>query len=226
MAAAALALAAESAVRIQPADLPAILWSRGGVCPRAPELAERQCRAVRAARARSLAGKVFVVAGDQGALERDASGYTVRGCIDCAGAAAIVTGGGGVTVSGDQVAGPVLYRGPGALPAAAPRPSADCPAAPVAAVSPLPAQPAPVDLKAAMDAVAPDVESCFDRYGVPGTADVFVEIGAEGDVTYAETRGAYLDSPTGACVTSAVMKARFPRYARTPVRIHYPFLLR
>lgn len=275
---AALALAVASALRIQPADLPGIFWSTGGACPDGPELAARQCRGIRSERARALAGQTFVVTARDGALERSADGFTVRGCLDCAGATAFVTGG-GVTVTGDRVVGPVVYQGHGALPeaarvdlffrldgavawtqeghrgiavalvgyrvydacggqvvaasAATPSDRSDlqgseaCASVPqAAAADPTPVQPTPADIKTAMDAVAPDVDRCFDRYGVPGTADVFVEIGAGGAVTYAETRGAFSESPTGACVASAVSRARFPRYARTPVRIHYPFLLR
>jgi hypothetical protein len=279
VAAAALALAAESPLRIQPADLPGLLWSTGAACPDGADVAARQCRGVRSARARLLAGRTFVMTGDASALERRADGFTVRGCLDCAGPTVFVTGGGGVTIAGGRVLGPILYEGPGALPPAATvdlyvrlgsadrwtqeghagfavetigyrvydacrgevyaaggattssasdviRSAACAPATSAKAAETVSAEPATADIKAAMDAVAPDVLRCLDRYGVPGTADVFVEIGEGGRVTYAETRGAFFDSPTGACVTSAVMKARFPRYPHPPVRIHYPFLLR
>jgi hypothetical protein len=103
---------------------------------------------------------------------------------------------------------------PGAAPAAAAAPEAP------------PAQPGPAEVKAALSAVEPEVARCFDRYGVPGTADVFLEVAADGAVTFAEVRGAFFDTPTGACVTAAVKKTQLPRFQRGPMRLHYPFLLR
>jgi hypothetical protein len=77
-----------------------------------------------------------------------------------------------------------------------------------------------------MDAIAPQVAVCFDRYGVPGTADVSLEVDADGEVAFADVRGDFADTPTAACVAAAVKIARFPRFARAPMRMHYPFVLR
>lgn len=89
-----------------------------------------------------------------------------------------------------------------------------------------PDQPTGADIKAAMDTIAPEVERCFDRYGVPGTAAVALEVDRDGEVAFAEVRGPFSDTPTGACITAAVKKARFPPFARAPMRIRYPFNLR
>jgi len=287
---------AETAVRVQPADLPGILWATGASDCTGSDLAVRQCRGIQAERARALGGKTFVAAGDAGALERIENGYVVRGCLRCDAAPAIVTRG-SVTVAGDTVVGPELFRGAGPVPPAArvdlyfrlgprldPRlgsrldsrlgrvdrwtqdgkagvfvdpvgyrvydgchgdlvaaspatqaadrdevSAAACgegaPATAVASEA-APIQPTAGDVKTAMDAVAPEVARCFDRYGVPGTADVFVEVGGDGDVIYSETRGTFFDTPTGTCVAAAVRQARFPRFLRAPMRLRYPFLLR
>jgi hypothetical protein len=99
-------------------------------------------------------------------------------------------------------------------------------AAPPPAETELPAQPTAEQIKAAMDAVAPAVTTCFDRYGVPGTAEVALEVNGDGAVGFAGVHGTFADTPTGACITAAVHKARFPRFARAPLRFHYPFVLR
>jgi hypothetical protein len=90
----------------------------------------------------------------------------------------------------------------------------------------LPAQPSAELIKAAMDAVAPEVAACYERYGVAGTADVALEIDADGTVAYAGARGAFAGTPTGACLAAAVKNARFPRFERGPMKLHVPFVLR
>jgi len=252
---AALALAAGAALRVEPADLDGLLWSTGagGAAECAGgELAVRQCRGVRAARAEALRGRTFVIAGT---VETTGGGWIVRGCLRCGEGLAFVTRG-GVTVENGRVLGPEIHRGAGPAPEAveiefrwggaerwtqggregvavelvgwrpvgAPAPSPAPPAVPEDPV--LPSQPTSADVKAAMDGVTPAALRCFDRYGVPGGADVWIEVDGDGAVTYAETRGAFFDTPTGACVAAAVRKARFPRFRQAPMRLHYPFLLR
>jgi len=113
---AALVLAVTAALRIEPADLSGLLWSLGAADCAGDELAARQCRGVRAARAQALRGRTFVVAGGADAIETAPGGFVVRGCLRCGDGPAIVTRG-GVTVADGRIVGPEVYRGDGPPPA-------------------------------------------------------------------------------------------------------------
>jgi hypothetical protein len=248
---AAIVLAAVSALRVEPADLPGLLWSTGAADCAGDEIAARQCRGVRAARALALRGRTFVTAGE---VERIAGGFIIRGCLRCGDGLVVVTRG-GVTVESGRIVGPEIDRGEGPPPAGVDLEfrldgaerwtqggregiavelvawhlvlaEAEAPPASEAVDPMLPLQPAASDVKSAMNAVATEVARCFDRYGVAGSADVWVEVAGDGAVSYAETRGVFFDTPTGACVAAAVRKARFPRFRQAPMRLHYPFFLR
>jgi hypothetical protein len=93
--------------------------------------------------------------------------------------------------------------------------------------TPLPEQPTSEEVKAAMDEAGKEAAACFDRYGVPGTADLWLEVaGQDGAVKNAEVHGELADTPTAKCVQAAAMKAKFPRFQRATMQIHYPFILR
>jgi hypothetical protein len=77
-----------------------------------------------------------------------------------------------------------------------------------------------------MRSVKPTVQACYERYKVPGLANVQVKIGNGGRVEKARTRGLFSDTPTGQCVAAAVRGARFPRFTGEPITITYPFILR
>lgn len=77
-----------------------------------------------------------------------------------------------------------------------------------------------------MRSVKPGVQACYDRYKVPGLANVQVKIGNSGRVDYARTRGLFKNNPTGRCVEAAVERARFPLFTGEPITITYPYILR
>jgi predicted Zn finger-like uncharacterized protein len=77
-----------------------------------------------------------------------------------------------------------------------------------------------------MRAVKPRVQRCYDRYKVPGLADVRLKIGNDGRVRSAVVKGLFTGTPTGSCVSSAVKTARFPRFKVASMSITYPFMLR
>ncbi len=77
-----------------------------------------------------------------------------------------------------------------------------------------------------MDRLEPAMETCHDRYGVPGTAQVYVELAPTGRVKYVEVRGDFADTPSGECVAAAVRDAQFPQFRREAMQIHYSFSLR
>lgn len=77
-----------------------------------------------------------------------------------------------------------------------------------------------------MRAVRGRVQSCYDRYKVPGLADVRLKIANTGRVKSALVKGLFAGTPTGACVRKAAMSARFPRFKTSTMSITYPFMLR
>lgn len=89
-----------------------------------------------------------------------------------------------------------------------------------------PFQLSPEDVRRVLKDVNPAVYQCYDSYGVPGRADVYIDIKNDGTVRFVEVRGAFADTPTGTCVGEAVKRARFPRFKRESIQIHYPYLLR
>ena len=70
------------------------------------------------------------------------------------------------------------------------------------------------------------VSRCFDRFKVPGLANVQVRIGKNGRVSSTTIKGIFSGTPTGSCVSSAVRAARFPRFKGAPITFTYPFVLR
>ena len=81
-------------------------------------------------------------------------------------------------------------------------------------------------IQAGMRAIKGAVQRCYDRYKVPGLANVQVRIGRTGLVESARIRGIFSQTPTGACVAAAARRARFPRFTGDPITITYPFILR
>lgn len=81
-------------------------------------------------------------------------------------------------------------------------------------------------IQGGMRAVKPRVQECFDRYKVPGMANVQVKIMPSGLVGKAKTVGMFTGTPTGNCVQAAVREARFPAFDGAPITITYPYVLR
>jgi hypothetical protein len=82
---------AKSAQPLSRADVAGLVWSLTAPCGDGDELAQRQCKAARDARAAEVRGSTFVVEGDGtafslGAFKADSksSPITLRGCIACA----------------------------------------------------------------------------------------------------------------------------------------------
>jgi predicted Zn finger-like uncharacterized protein len=98
-----------------------------------------------------------------------------------------------------------------------PAPSAD---------SNLPDQLGRSEIQRGMRGIKAKVQGCYDRYKVPGMANVQVRIGRNGRVSSARVKGMFSGTPTGACVQAAARSARFPRFKGSPMSITYPFILR
>jgi hypothetical protein len=81
------------------------------------------------------------------------------------------------------------------------------------------------DIVFGMSKIKGRVAACYDRFGMPGLANVSVTISARGEVTDASVSGSFAGTPTGACVEAAVRTASFPP-AKVGEMINYPFMLR
>jgi predicted Zn finger-like uncharacterized protein len=81
-------------------------------------------------------------------------------------------------------------------------------------------------IQGGMRGIKGKVQGCYDRYKVPGMANVQVRIGRAGRVNSARVVGMFAGTPTGACVQAAARSARFPRFKGSPITITYPFILR
>lgn len=81
------------------------------------------------------------------------------------------------------------------------------------------------DVSRAMGAVRAAVMRCRDLEQFEGTVTVKFQVAPSGQVTSAEATGSKAGSPTGACVTAAVKKAKFPAFDGAPTSFTYPFLL-
>jgi hypothetical protein len=97
---------------------------------------------------------------------------------------------------------------------------------PAAPVDERPEQLSAYQVKKAMASAQAGVQACFAQYGVPGKADFAIEIGGDGKVRKVELRGPFKDTPTGACITTAVKNTEFPAFKAENMNINYPFILR
>jgi len=70
------------------------------------------------------------------------------------------------------------------------------------------------------------VQGCYDRFKVPGMANVQVKIARNGRVSSARVVGMFAGTPTGACVQAAAKSAQFDSFKGAPITITYPFILR
>jgi len=77
-----------------------------------------------------------------------------------------------------------------------------------------------------MHGVKGNVKRCYDRFKLPGLANVQVKIERSGRVSAAQVKGMFAGTPTGNCVQSALRRARFQRFTSDPITITYPFILR
>lgn len=90
----------------------------------------------------------------------------------------------------------------------------------------LPAKLTASDLNRAMKKAGAEVNACFATYGVPGTANLVIEVGGDGVVKKVVLKGDFEDTPTGDCIVDAVKKTEFPKFKSASQTFNYPFILR
>lgn len=81
------------------------------------------------------------------------------------------------------------------------------------------------DIQRGMRRITGRVRACYEKFRVPGMATVKVTISSKGRLSSAVVRGRFAATPTGACVRTAVMAARFPAFSGSPISFKYPFML-
>jgi predicted Zn finger-like uncharacterized protein len=111
--------------------------------------------------------------------------------------------------------------GGGSKKAAAPKPKAAA-----AADANLPETLGRGEIVNGMKSVKGRVQGCFDKYRVPGMANVTLTVARSGAVSGAKVKGIFAGTPTGACIQAAVRSATFSRFRGSPVTFDYPFILR
>lgn len=98
---------------------------------------------------------------------------------------------------------------------------------PIKKEPPLPEALTTYQIKQNMQATAaPQVNACFATYGVPGRADLQVEIGNDGKVKEVQLTGDFEETPTGDCIIKAVKDTEFPKFKRSSMTVPYLFILR
>jgi hypothetical protein len=90
----------------------------------------------------------------------------------------------------------------------------------------LPAELSKEQIMAALRPVLEDARLCFEQFGIPGDGKIKITIGGDGTVIAYEQTGQFVGTPTGACIDTAVKKARFPRSRKAKTTIAYPISLR
>lgn len=81
-------------------------------------------------------------------------------------------------------------------------------------------------IQSGMRRIKGHVQNCYDRFKVPGLANVQVTIEQSGRVSTTRVKGIFSGTPTGACVQAAVRRARFQKFRGKPITFTYPFVLR
>jgi hypothetical protein len=78
-----------------------------------------------------------------------------------------------------------------------------------------------------MKPVMPKVAACYERFRVPGSANLTITIANTGKVTHAQVDGPLGGTPTAACVEGAVMEAQFRTFTDAQqVITPYPVVLK
>jgi len=81
------------------------------------------------------------------------------------------------------------------------------------------------DIRAGMKKVGSQVQTCYDKYQIGGTAWVKLTITPKGMPKNIRIKGKFLGTDTGNCVIKAVKRARFATFSGQPSTVNYPFRL-
>jgi hypothetical protein len=91
----------------------------------------------------------------------------------------------------------------------------------------LPERLSPNGIRDGMGKISTLIQECYDRYQVPGLAEVAVTVNNQGVVIDVAVRGRFKDSPTtGQCLIDAVKKARFGTFKDPKMNFQYRWFLR
>ena len=90
----------------------------------------------------------------------------------------------------------------------------------------LPAQLTTATIAQSMEHIRAEVFACYEKYQVPGNAQLAYVVAGNGMVKSIRVTGAFDGTPTGACVLDAGKTAKFPRFKAASQSFIYPFFLR
>lgn len=82
------------------------------------------------------------------------------------------------------------------------------------------------EIQAGMRLVKDRVQACFDRFRVPGTAQVELTIAPSGTISATKLKGVFAGTPTGTCLEAAARFGTFRPFKGQVFTIDYPFVLR
>jgi hypothetical protein len=87
----------------------------------------------------------------------------------------------------------------------------------------LPQQPSRDEIKRALDATRPALETCIGS--AHGTTFANVTIAGSGRVIHSSIEGAFAGTPQGSCMARALRSATFPRFSTARMTVRFPFVL-
>jgi hypothetical protein len=87
----------------------------------------------------------------------------------------------------------------------------------------LPEKPTRDEIKRALEAIRPALETCIGA--AHGTTFANVTIASSGRVRYTSIEGAFAGTPQGSCMARALRTATVPRFAADSMTVRFPFVL-
>jgi hypothetical protein len=87
----------------------------------------------------------------------------------------------------------------------------------------LPDQPTRDEIKRALGAIRPALQTCIGA--AHGTTFANVTIASSGHVHYTSIEGAFAGTPQGSCMARALRSATVPRFSAESITVRFPFVL-
>ena len=80
-------------------------------------------------------------------------------------------------------------------------------------------------VKALMDAVAGDLHTCYNQFGVTGEVPAELEVTPKGKVKSVRIVGKLAETDAGRCVAHLLKNVKFPSFAGDIARLRWPFVI-
>lgn len=89
----------------------------------------------------------------------------------------------------------------------------------------LPSRMPQAKVKALMDAVAGDLHTCYDQFGLTGEVPAELEVTPKGQVKAVRVAGKLAKTDAGRCVEHLLKNVKFPSFAGDVARLRWPFVI-